>query len=113
VERVKYKKIRDEYNFLKPQVAHYNSIKSNKTSLAYDTIFYKTFKLSLKKKSDSFCYLKSCDVFHIENIYVSNEKSFMQGKILINPNNLPHYPVNSKLFNIIVGNGWSELKSSI
>jgi len=33
----------------------------------------------------------------------------MQGRILINPSNLPHYLVESKLFNIFVGNEWSEL----
>ncbi|XP_029676934.1 uncharacterized protein LOC115243823 [Formica exsecta] len=110
VERVKNKKTRHEY-FSKPQVAHYNSKKSNGTRLAYDYIFYKIFKLSLKKESDSFCYLKSNDIFHIKNIYKYNKESIMQGKILINLCNLPHYPVNSELFNISVGNEWSKLKN--
>lgn len=35
----------------------------------------------------------------------------MPGKVLINSCNLPHYPVDSKLFNIIVGNEWSELQN--
>lgn len=74
-------------------------------------LFYKTFKLSSKKKGDSFCCLKNNDIFQIKNIYKCNEKSIMEGKILINPSNLPHYPVESKLFNIFVGNEWSELKT--
>lgn len=81
-----------------------------KTSV-YDLIFYKTFKFSVKKQSDRFCYLKSNDIFHIKNISKHNGKLIMQGRILQNPNNLPHYPVDSKLFNIFIGNEWSELKN--
>lgn len=88
VERAEYKRKRHECNFLKPQVAQYNSVKSNKTRSVYDSIFYKTFKLSSKKESDSFCYLKSY-IFHIKNIYKHNEESIMQGRILINTSNLP------------------------
>lgn len=104
VERAKYKKSFDEHNFSKPQLAQYNYIKSDKKKLVYDSIFYKTFKLSSKKEADSICCLKNNDIFQITNIYKCNEKSFMQGRILINPSNLPHYPVESKLFNIFVGN---------
>jgi len=74
-------------------------------------LFFIKHSLSSKKKSDSFCYLKNYDIFHIKNIYKHNEEYIIQGRTLINTSNLPHYPVNSKLFNIIVGNEWSELKS--
>lgn len=43
-----------EYNVSKPQVAHYNSLKSNETKSAYDSIFYKAFELLSKKESDVF-----------------------------------------------------------
>lgn len=68
--------------------------------------------MSLKKESDSFCYLKNNDIFHIKNIYKYNKVFIiMQGKILINLCNLSHYPINSELFNISIGNEWSELKN--
>jgi len=73
--------------------------------------FIKHLNFYQKKESDSFCYLKSFDIFYIKNIYKYDKEFMIQGRILINTSNLPHYPVNSKLFNIVVGNEWSELKN--
>lgn len=64
----------------------------------------------MKKQSDSYCYLTN-NIFHIENVYKCDERLLMQGRTLNNSSNLPHYPIESQTFNIIVGNEWSHLQT--
>lgn len=96
---------------LNPQVINFNSTKSNIRKMSYyDSIAYKEFTLSVKKIKNSFCYLKNNSILRITDIYVNNNRIILQGKTLLRPAELEHYPVSSLHLNIVVGNEWSTIK---
>lgn len=75
----------------------------------YDSIMYKEFTVTVKKMKNSFCYLKN-NVLCIKDICVNNNRIILQGKTLLRPAELEHYPVSSLHFNIVVGNEWSDVQ---
>lgn len=101
VERSRHAKRRNQYKLSKPECSHYNSKKSNVMGkTVYDSIVFKSFRLSVRKQCDKFCYLQNNDVFCIECIYMSDGTIFMEGRTLINSKNLSHYPVDSNMLYI-------------
>ncbi|CAL1671999.1 unnamed protein product [Lasius platythorax] len=59
-------------------------------------------------KADQFCYLQDGTIVRIRNICLNYENPILIGESLINPVGFPNYPIDSKEFDIVIGNQWSQ-----
>ncbi|XP_029164443.1 uncharacterized protein LOC114946024 [Nylanderia fulva] len=95
--------------FEKPKVMCKNNKKSEELGIAsYNTIHYNKFTLSTINKADQFCYLQDDTIVRVKNICLNNDNPILIGESLINPIGFPNYPIDSKEFDIVIGNQWSH-----
>lgn len=71
---------------------------------SYNNIHYNKCTLSIMNRADRFCYLQDDTIVRIRNICLNYENSILIGESLMNPVGFPNYLIDSKEFDIVIGN---------